>query len=301
MQITVSVIIINYNTLQLTTNCIRSIIRHTQNVSYEIILVDNNSSECNMQLLTSKFPDIVFIQSTSNLGFAGGNNLGLANAQGEYILLLNSDTELVNDAISISVAKMQSDNKIGVLSTKLVYPDGRSQAVAGRFPSLKTELFELFRLTKFESEHNKRNRLHADLLDYSKYIETDWLWGAFLLMPHSVLNAFPQKKLHQDFFMYYEDVQWCYFIKHDLKLKIVYIPDGVVIHHIAGSSTVKDPWDNFKTKILPNQYKFLIQTHGYMYAYAYYLIKILHYSSLKGAINKNKAKAYFKFLFLSKK
>ncbi|WP_245553820.1 glycosyltransferase [Cytophaga aurantiaca] len=296
-----SIIIVNYNTLQLTTSCIRSVIEHTKGVEYEIILVDNNSSECNMQILTEEFPSIIFIQSESNLGFAGGNNLGLANAHGEYILLLNSDTEFVNDAVSIAVSKMKSDKNIGALSTKLIYPDGRPQPVAGRFPSLKAELFELFRLSKFESEDKKRNRLHNDLWDYSKYTETDWLWGAFLLMPRAVLKQFPLQKLHEDFFMYYEDVQWCYFIKHTLKLKIVYIPEGVVIHHIAGSSAIKNPWINFKTKILLNQYNFLIQIHGHIYAYAFYLIKIMHYFTLKGELNKNKAKEYFQFLFSSKK
>jgi len=271
MSVAVSIIIVNYNTLQLTTACIHSIIQHTKNVDFEIILVDNNSTECNMSILTELFPQILFIQSYINLGFAGGNNLGLLKAQGEYVLLLNSDTELVNDAISFAVTRMKSDDTIGALSTKLIYPDGIPQPIAGRFPSLKTELFELLRVTKFESKKNKRNRLHADLLDYSIYTETDWLWGAFLLMPSVVLKKFPLQKLHEDYFMYYEDVHWCYFIKHNLKRKVVYTPEGIVIHHIGGSSTVKDPWDNFKNKILPNQYKFLIKTHGYIYTYLFYL------------------------------
>jgi GT2 family glycosyltransferase len=297
MSVTASVIIVNYNTLQLTTACIHSIIKHTRNVDFEIILVDNNSTECNMSILTELFPQIVFIQSYINLGFAGGNNLGLLKAQGEYVLLLNSDTELVNDAISLAVARMKSDETIGALSTKLIYPDGTPQPIAGRFPSLTTELFELFRLTKFESKENRRNRLHADLLDYSIYTETDWLWGAFLLIPSAVLKQFPLQKLHEDYFMYYEDVQWCYFIKHTLNRKVVYTPEGIVIHHIGGSSTVKDPWDNLKNKILPNQYNFLIKTHGYIYTYLFYLIKIMHYYTLKGSSNKNKGTEYLKFLW----
>lgn len=299
--IDVSIIVVNYNTYDLTSACIRSIIEKTKLVSYEIILVDNASIECSPFIFQEKFSSIRLVQNTVNLGFAGGNNLGLANAHGEYILLLNSDTELVNDAVSIAVSKMKSDKQIGALSTKLIYPDGRPQPVAGRFPSLKTELVELFRLPKFESNDKKRNRLHNDLWDYSRDTETDWLWGAFLLMPRTVLNQFPMQKLHDDFFMYYEDVQWCYFIKNKLKLKIVYISEGTVIHHIAGSSSMKDPWINFKNKILPNQYRFLIQTHSYIYTYAFYLIKIIHYVTLKGELNKNRAKEYFQFLFFGKK
>ena len=300
MRVTVSIIIVNYNTLQLTTNCIRSVIQHTKNTDYEIILVDNNSSECNMQIVTEEFPDIVFVQSDSNLGFAGGNNLGLTKAQGEYILLLNSDTELVNDAVSIAVMQMQKDIRIGALSAQLIYPDGSPQPVAARFPSLKTELLELLRVYKFESKPKKAERVHGDLWDYSKRVETDWVWGAFLLMPATVIKKFPNQKLHEDFFMYFEDVQWCYFIRHTLKMKIVYIPEAIAIHYVAGSSTTKNAEINFNTKILPNQYRFLVQAHGYVYTYLYYTVKMLHYFTLKGNVNKQRAKAYFKFIISDK-
>ena len=285
MHITVSVIIVNYNTIQLTRSCIKSIIQYTKDVLYEIILVDNNSTECNAEILKKEFPEIVFIQSFINLGFAGGNNLGLAKVNGDYVLLLNSDTELVNDAVSLALKAMQKDIRIGALSARLIYPDGRMQPVAGRFPSLKTEWYELLRVYKFETEDKKRIRLHGDLWDYTNSTETDWLWGAFLLIPASVIKQFPNQKLHEDFFMYVEDVQWCYFIKHTLKLKVVYCAEPIVIHHIGGSSITKDPEANFSAKILPNQYKFLLIAHGYVYTYLYYFVKTLHYYTLKGDLN----------------
>jgi len=292
----VSIIIVNYNTRVLTTNCIRSVYEKTKSVSFEIILVDNNSSECSASVFKEEFPNICIIENKANIGFARGNNAGIEKASGTYVLLLNSDTELVNDAISIAVKQMQNDTRIGALSAQLIYPDGRPQPVAARFPSLKIELLEFLRVYKFESKQKKSKRLHGDLWDYSKPVETDWVWGAFLLMPAAVLKQFPDQKLHDDFFMYFEDVQWCYFIKKNLNLKIVYIPDGVVVHHIAGSSKIKDHWINFKTKILPNQYKFLLEKHGSVYTYMYYLVKALHYFTLKGEVNKMKAKEYLEFI-----
>jgi len=96
----VSVIILNYNTFQLTCNCIASVIEFTKDISYEIILVDNQSTECDADLFKDKFPFIKLIKSPENGGFAKGNNLGIGFATGELILLLNSDTYLSEDAIS---------------------------------------------------------------------------------------------------------------------------------------------------------------------------------------------------------
>ena len=95
----VSIIIINYNTFELTSQCIASVEEQTKGIAYEIILVDNASKECSPQQFTAKFPTIHLIESSVNLGFAGGNNLGIAAAQGDVILLLNSDTKLINNAV----------------------------------------------------------------------------------------------------------------------------------------------------------------------------------------------------------
>ena len=297
MSVTVSIIIINYNTKQLTINCIRSVIEQTKNVTYEIILVDNASTETDPAIFLDVFPSIKLVVSPMNKGFSGGNNLGIDIAQGEYVLLLNSDTELVNDAVSIAVEKMKSDLSIGALSAQLIYPDGTPQPVIGRFPSLKNELFELLRIYKFESKVKRQIRLQGDLWNYSIPTETDWIWGAFFLIPTPILKQFPNQKLHDDFFMYFEDVQWCYFIHHSLNRKIVYAPDALVIHHLAGSSEIKDPILNFKNKILPNQRRFLIQEYGNMYTFLFYVIKALHYVTLKGKSNKIKSKEYFRFAF----
>jgi hypothetical protein len=301
MSVTVSIIVVNYNTRDLTVACIHSIIDKTHGCSYEIILVDNASTECAASIFKQEFPEIHLIKNEINSGFAIGNNVGVAKAKGTYILLLNSDTELVNDAVSIALREMQRDSRIGALSARLIYTDGRAQPVAGRFPSLKTEWYELLRVYKFETDNNKRVRLHGDLWDYTKSTQTDWLWGAFLLMPASVVKQFPNQKLHEDFFMYYEDVQWCYFIKHTLMLKVVYCAEPIVIHHIGGSSITKDPEANFSTKILPNQYRFLLKSHGYVYTYLYYFVKTVHYYTLKGDLNKRRAKAYLKFIFSTTK
>ena len=108
-----SIVIINYNTFQLTCNCIASLKEKLQGVEYEIILVDNASVECDANLFKEKFPFINLIKSSTNTGFTGGNNLGVNASTGEYLLLLNSDTELINNAPEICLGYIQQHKEVG--------------------------------------------------------------------------------------------------------------------------------------------------------------------------------------------
>ena len=106
----VSVIIINYNTFQLTCDCISSVLKHTKMVSYEIVLVDNASTERNPALFLEKFPSIKLVKSEKNLGFAGGNNLGINIATGDYFFLINNDTEITPLLIDTLVATLDANS-----------------------------------------------------------------------------------------------------------------------------------------------------------------------------------------------
>ena len=111
----------------------------------EIVVVDNNSTTCNADDFLVKFPGIILVKSPVNSGFAKGNNLGIAHAKGDIILLLNSDTYLTEDAVSKAAAKLVEDPLTGVLGVKMVYPDGSVQYTARRFRSTAWELLDLFR------------------------------------------------------------------------------------------------------------------------------------------------------------
>src|SRR5690348_14253877 len=123
----VSVIIINYNTFEYTCNCIQSLIDKTMGVDYEIILVDNASSECNPDLFKEKFPQIILIKNSENSGFAAGNNLGIKHAKGEFILLLNSDTVFIENSILFIYEKCKPINNLGAATIQLIFPDGTIQ------------------------------------------------------------------------------------------------------------------------------------------------------------------------------
>jgi GT2 family glycosyltransferase len=234
----ISIIIINYNTFTLTSNCIRSVIENTNNTVYEIILADNASTECNADKFLQEFPQIVLIKSATNGGFAYGNNLGIEKATGEYILLLNSDTILQEDTISKCVDYIKQQNNAGVLGCRMTYPDGAVQCSARRFRSISWELLDLFRFIPLSMPYKKRSkRMLGKYFRHDEDIECDWVNGAFLLFPKKVLDQLPGKKLDDRFFMYGEDQLWCEQISK-LGYKILFYSGSTIIHINSGSTNL---------------------------------------------------------------
>jgi GT2 family glycosyltransferase len=232
----VSIIIINYNTFTLTGNCIRSVIEYTHGVDYEIILVDNASTECNPEAFLQEFPQIKLVKSFINGGFAYGNNIGIEKASGDYILLLNSDTILKEDSISKSLHYFRSHENGGVLGCRMVFPDGKVQHTARKFRSVNWELLDLFRFIPMLMPYKKRSRLMlGKYFKCNENIECDWINGAFFLFHQKILEQMPDGKLDDRFFMYGEDQLWCEQIKN-LGYKILFYAETTIIHINSGST-----------------------------------------------------------------
>ncbi len=233
----VSVIIINYNSFVLTGNCIRSVIRQTQGVGYEIILVDNASTECDAGLFLKEFPGIRLIKSPVNGGFACGNNLGIEKAEGDLILLLNSDTILQEDSISKAAIRLEQDPDTGVLGCRMTFPDGKVQYTARRFRSISWELLDLFRFIPLLMPYPKRaRRMLGKYFRHDEDMQCDWLNGAFFLFRRNILEKMPGKKLDDTFFMYGEDQLWCEQIKA-LGYRNLFFAGTTIIHINSGSTS----------------------------------------------------------------
>jgi GT2 family glycosyltransferase len=232
----VSIVIINYNTFEITCNCIQSIIQYSSNVEYEIILVDNASTESNPDDFLLRFPNIKLIKNLENSGFAKGNNLGIKHSTGDVILLLNSDTYLIENTIDKSLTQFKSLSKIGFLGVKMVFPDGRIQHTARKFRSVSWELFDLFRFILFFLPYQIRSKMMLGKYFNGDFdIECDWINGAFLMFNRSILDELPGGKLDERFFMYGEDHLWSYQFK---KLGYRnYFYSGTSIVHINNAST----------------------------------------------------------------
>lgn len=231
----ISIIIVNYNTYDLTKNTINSVIETADNIEYEVILVDNASADGSIEKLEKDFidyPNIKITKNDTNLGFSKANNIGMRIATGDYFLLLNSDTKLEVDCLQNSIEYIKKDEKIGALGAKVVLPDGKLDHACKRgFPTPKVSLFYLLKLDRLNPK--KFGIYDALHIGENEIGEVDSLMGAFMLMPKRVLDEVGF--LDEDFFMYGEDIDLSYRIKQ-AGYKIIYYPKSKIIHYKGGSS-----------------------------------------------------------------
>jgi len=232
----VSVVIVNYNTFDVTCDCIESVLKHTKGVAYEIVLVDNASPKDNPDLFIERFPSVQLIKNPENNGFAKGNNLGIRHAKGDVILLLNSDTILTEDSISICAKELAQNTNTGFLTCRLVYADGKYQHNARAFRSIRNELLDLARPLLKLMPYKQRAKLMLNQYFQGDFSTScDWVSGAFMMFHKSLLQKLPEQKLDERFFMYGEDMLWCY---HAIQAGYNnYFTADTTVIHIANAST----------------------------------------------------------------
>lgn len=269
----VSIIILNYNTFQLTCNCIESIFQFTKDVEFEIILVDNNSTECDAKLFSARYPNIQLIKSNENGGFAKGNNLGIQQVKSEYILLLNSDTYLVEDAISKCFQHIQKEKLNNVIGCKMIYPNGKIQNTARRFRSISWEILDGFRVILFLLPYQKRAKIMlGKYFDADFNLECDWLNGAFFMFPKLALKLLPNQKLDERFFMYGEDHLWCWqFLQVGIPS---YFFSETKIVHINNASTSSEKRLSLRKVMLHNELEIMKYRKGE--GLYYFLFKLIY-------------------------
>jgi GT2 family glycosyltransferase len=227
------------------------------------------------ELFKKDFPNITLIKNIENFGFAKGNNTGIKIAKGNTILLLNSDTVLIENSIFNCYQKLeQLGSDVGIITCKLIYPDGTIQRQCSRFPAVSTNLLELLRLHKLLPAKKQADLFLSSYFDHETDTQPDWCWGTFFMFRKDLLEMLPEQKLNEDFFMYCEDMKWCYdFRKMGKK---VYYFAGTKVVHLVGKST-----KNIKTKIdniVKNELRFVGQSKGMLYKTLYRLIRILNIS-----------------------
>ncbi len=285
----VSIIIINYNTFQFTNKCIRSIYQYTKGLQFEIILVDNASIECDPLLFKQEFPDIILIKNTTNVGFAKANNIGIQSAKGDMILLLNSDTELVENSIAKCSEKLKKQgNETAAITCKLIYLDGSIQKQCSRFPTISSNLLELLRIHKFFSQKKTSDILFGTYFSHESDCIPDWIWGTFFMFRRSSMQLLPGKKLNEDYFMYWEDVKWCYDFK-SIGKNVFYFAGTQVIHEVGQSS--KNTESRMKL-IIFNELDWVAKTHSKFYMIVYSIARGFNVL-FSGSQNSNRS-IYFK-------
>lgn len=242
----VSVIIVNYNTFALTKQCIESIYQKTDGVSFEVIVVDNNSTDGSQELLP-KDNRIVFIESGENLGFGKANNLGLKHAKGKYIFFLNSDTLLVNNAIKKFFDFTESyTGKIGAIGCLLTNNEGQIIHSYSTFPSINWVFKSVIIAHIYNYLFKKNYKLYDKTNeDVSKPVfHVDYVTGADLFVERKVIEECGA--FDSDFFMYYEETEMQY--RWTQKGYMSFIIKTPQIIHLEGGSqdkTVRFRTDKF--------------------------------------------------------
>lgn len=221
--INLSIIIVNYNTRQLLVNCLNSVIKNARDLNYEIIVVDNGSTDGSVKATrdTRYVRRLKIIENKTNLGFAKANNQAIKQAQGKYVLLLNSDTKVIGNALKELVDFADSKLKLGVVGPRLLNSDGSFQPSAAGFLTLPRVFLWLFTGDRF---------IYASP---NTALQADWVMGSAFLIKKEVIDQVGL--LDEKFFMYIEEQEWCYRIKQ-AGWQVWFYPEAEIYHLVRASS-----------------------------------------------------------------
>lgn len=293
---TISIIIINYNTHQLTKECIDSIVEKTKGVDYEIIVVDNASTDGSQEILASD-KRIKFIEAGENLGFGKANNLGVKNSQGEYIFFLNSDTYLVNNAIYElwKFSEEHKGEKIGAVGCILTGRDGNRCHSYAKLPTAGRILKSYLVAPFYKSV--ARSIMAIDSEDESaSSFQVGYVTGADIFVKRDVLDEC--RAFDPDFFMYSEESEMQHrFKKNGYRNLIIKTPKIV---HLEGMSQAKKPKPTMRKIIMTQSslYIYVKKTQSAMvyklFRMAFFFVRIPFLLLSKYTLNEKKQ--YLKML-----
>ncbi len=243
-----SVIIVSWNVRELLRQCLVSVVSRPSSVvrqergdlatgdwrlTTEVIVVDNASADGTVEMLRADFTSVRVIANSENVGFTRGNNQALAIAQGRYLFLLNPDTELLPGALPTLIDYAEAHPRAGIIGPRLFYGDGTPQSSRRRFPTLATAFLESTKLQQWFPRNRALTRYY--MLDTSDDAtqEVDWVNGSAMFVRREVYDQIGG--LDEAFFMYSEELDWCYRAKR-AGWQVVYLPTALVTHYEGKSS-----------------------------------------------------------------
>lgn len=303
-----SIIIINYKSAHHVLNCLESIYKETKQNSFEIIVVDNNSGDDSYEIIHSSFPNVIWLQMGYNSGFARANNEGIKIAKGEYILLLNADTIVLDGALDKTIGLFAKETDAVGCGLQLLNPDGTHQISGAYFVKGGLNfLLPLPYLGSFVRYLGYKTKAKVPSVQtIAEKQEIDWIVGAFILIRKSILEK--AGLLDEDFFMYAEEIEWCSRLRRHGKLYLFEKPK--VIHLLGGTSNsfyntsekqnTKNIWNKKGRQIMLSNLVRIRKQYGviwFLISYLFYVVEIpifflgFLFSKL---IRGNKATYFFK-------
>ncbi len=242
--IDVSVIIVNYNSFHLLNECLDSLFLFNKEIQLDVIVVDNNSTEGNVELITSKYSTVKLIKNDKNIGFAAANNLALMMVKSKYTLFLNNDTVFKDNVIEKAFAFAEAIKQPVFVGCQLLNVDKTKQESVVEFPNLWNTITENIFLYKIFKRYSFFNKYYQNFYNYDNPVEVDVIKGAFMFCTTKVileLNGFDDR-----FFFYSEETDLCYRFKKSGG-KVFFLPDVKLIHY-GGESTDKNLWFKYRNQ-----------------------------------------------------
>ncbi|WP_026884421.1 glycosyltransferase family 2 protein [Clostridium akagii] len=237
VEINLSIIIVNWNAKDLLKDCLYSVYENTKELNYEIIIVDNNSSDGSCEMLKEKFlhkSNFTLIENKDNKGFASANNQAIKIAKGTAVLLLNADTLINENVICKTYECLMGDKKLGVVGCKVLNLDGTLQLACRRMaPRPKDAFFKLFGISRLFKNNKNLTRYNLTNAPEDEFLDVDSVSGCFLMIKREVIDKIGP--LDETFFMYGEEMDWCMRTKKQGYI-VRYCPVGTIIHYKGQSS-----------------------------------------------------------------
>ncbi len=234
-----TIVIVSWNTRELLRACLASLERAPQPAEREVIVVDNGSRDGTPRMVREEFPGVLLLVNELNEGFARAVNRGARRARGRYLLLLNSDTEIVGDALSACARYLDGHPEAAAVGCRLLYPDGRRQSSCFRFPNLRGLLLQALYLPRLFPHHPVWNFGRYGQARWSEPRRVDCVMGSFLMLRAGAVAGEPL--LDEGYFLYAEEADLCY----RLALRggaTVYLPGAEIVHRHGGSSRAVPVW-----------------------------------------------------------
>ncbi len=228
-----SIVIVSVNHAKFLRPCLTTLKVAMKGLEAELLLIDNRCDDNTAAITHELIPEATVIRTDVRYGFARANNLALAQAKGRYLMLLNPDTEVSPDSLAIIVEYLNSHPQVGVVGPRLLNPDGTLQPSCRAFPSLRSVFF---RWLPFCPEKLRQRALRDYLAldwDHASARAVDWVLGACLCIRRE--TAEHTGWMDEGFFLYYEDIDWCYRV-WKAGWEVHYLPEAVVMHHYQRTS-----------------------------------------------------------------
>ncbi len=230
---TLSVIIVSWNVRELLARALDSVFASVdEDVELEVIVVDNASGDGSARMVSERFPQVRVIANQQNLGFPAANNQGLALASGDYVLLLNSDTEVRTGALTRMIAHMVMHPETGLAGPKLLNADGSIQSSRRRFPTLRILFLESTWLQPLAGRRALARYTYEDI-PATMPQDVDWVTGAAMMARRQAIDQVGA--MDEGFFMYSEELDWCRRIRN-AGWRVTFAPQAEIVHYGGKSS-----------------------------------------------------------------